>query len=157
ADLVGAVRLPSHAMSRVAGTDVVTDVLILRRRPEGSDPGDTSWVDGRHPIGTDANGDQVTVNQYWADHPGNVLGQHRTGSGMHGAATVVVDGVVGEQMISGLQRQLHTIAGHAGAQGLGFAPTGVGADVDSRPGLYRPNPALEGLMPGHVRATGAGF
>src|SRR5699024_8913389 len=65
ADLVGAVRLPSGAMSRVAGTDVVTDVLILRRRPDGADAGDMSWVDGRHSIATDANGDQVTVNDYW--------------------------------------------------------------------------------------------
>jgi adenine-specific DNA methylase len=32
ADLVGAVRLPAGAHRRTAGTDVVTDLLILRRR-----------------------------------------------------------------------------------------------------------------------------
>jgi hypothetical protein len=32
ADLIGAVRLPSQAFSRVAGTEVVTDLLIFRRR-----------------------------------------------------------------------------------------------------------------------------
>src|SRR5699024_10387180 len=157
ADLVGAVRLPSGAMSRVAGTDVVTDVLILRRRPDGADAGDMSWVDGRHSIGTDANGDQVTVNQYWADHPGNVLGEHRIGSGMHGAATTVVHGPVGEEMISALRRQLQTVDIDADAGGLGFTPSSTDAELDSRPGLYRPNPALEGLMPGHVRSLDGAF
>ena len=32
ADLVGAVRLPSGAHQKAAGTSVVTDLLILRRR-----------------------------------------------------------------------------------------------------------------------------
>ncbi|MEU3703621.1 hypothetical protein AB0E82_15165 [Streptomyces anulatus] len=37
-DLVGAVRLPAGAHHETAGTDVVTDVLFLRRRAEG-EPG----------------------------------------------------------------------------------------------------------------------
>src|SRR5699024_2007535 len=31
-ELLGAVRLPTGAFARVAGTDVVTDLLVLRRR-----------------------------------------------------------------------------------------------------------------------------
>jgi SAM-dependent methyltransferase len=38
ADLVGAVRLPSGAHQRAAGTTVVTDLLILRRREPGREP-----------------------------------------------------------------------------------------------------------------------
>ena len=37
-DLLGAVRLPSGAFKAVAGTDVVTDLLIFRRRPQGRLP-----------------------------------------------------------------------------------------------------------------------
>ena len=33
ADLVGAVRLPAGAFREIAGTDVVCDLLVLRRRP----------------------------------------------------------------------------------------------------------------------------
>ena len=46
ADLVGAIRLPSKAFARVAGTDVVTDLLILRRRePDQRAPEHTpEWV-----------------------------------------------------------------------------------------------------------------
>ena len=157
ADLVGAVRLPSGAMRRVAGTDVVTDVLILRRRPDGADPADMSWVDARHSIGTDANGDPVAVNKYWADNPGNVLGEHRIGSGMHGTATTLVAGPLGDEMLSAMRRQLHSIAIEAEERGLGFTPASTDAQLDARPGLYHPNPALEGLMPGHVRSVDAGF
>ena len=39
ADLVGAVRLPSGAHQRAAGTGVVTDLLVLRRREPGRPPG----------------------------------------------------------------------------------------------------------------------
>lgn len=38
ADLVGAIRLPSGAHDRAAGTDAVTDLLILRRRGEHAEP-----------------------------------------------------------------------------------------------------------------------
>ena len=37
-ELIGALRLPSRALSRVAGTEVVTDLLVLRRRTEPVDP-----------------------------------------------------------------------------------------------------------------------
>ena len=47
ADLVGAVRLPSGAHQRAAGTDVVTDLLIFRRREPGREPDRTGWEQTR--------------------------------------------------------------------------------------------------------------
>jgi hypothetical protein len=38
ADLLGAVRLPNKAFARSAGTDVVTDIVVLRRRMDGEEP-----------------------------------------------------------------------------------------------------------------------
>ena len=38
ADLTGAVRLPSGAHQQAAGTKVITDLLIFRRREPGRDP-----------------------------------------------------------------------------------------------------------------------
>src|SRR5699024_5342525 len=90
-------------------------------------------------------------------NPGNVLGEHSIGSGMHGTATTLVAGPLGDEMLSALRRQLHSIAIEAEERGLGFAPASTDAQLDFRPGLYRPNPALEGLMPGHVRSVDAGF
>ncbi|WP_147915223.1 hypothetical protein [Ruania zhangjianzhongii] len=42
-DLVGAVRLPTGAHQRAAGTEAVTDLVILRRRMPGEPKRDTSW------------------------------------------------------------------------------------------------------------------
>ena len=43
ADLVGAVRLPGGAHQRAAGTSVVTDLLVLRRREDGRTPAGAEW------------------------------------------------------------------------------------------------------------------
>ncbi|MCB9376716.1 MAG: hypothetical protein H6515_12740 [Microthrixaceae bacterium] len=43
ADLVGAVRLPERAFARSSGTDVVVDLLVLRRRLPGAEPIGPAW------------------------------------------------------------------------------------------------------------------
>ena len=48
ADLVGAVRLPAGAHRRAAGTDAVTDLLILRRRDPDAPPAGAQWERTRH-------------------------------------------------------------------------------------------------------------
>ncbi len=86
ADLIGAVRLPAGTHAEAAGTDVVTDVLLFRKRKEGEAPGDDSWLEdvpAVHPDGSPVlgikNGDQprrqVTTNRYFVEHPENVLGE----------------------------------------------------------------------------------
>ncbi|GAB2467805.1 hypothetical protein GCM10027187_39960 [Streptosporangium sandarakinum] len=77
-DLVGAVRLPEGAHRAAAGTDVVTDVLVFRKRAEGEEPGDMGWVDA--PL-TEVNGSQHPINQYFINHPKQVLGEMTTGRG----------------------------------------------------------------------------
>ena len=47
ADLAGAIRLPGGAHQRAAGTGVVTDLLILRRREPGRQPDATAWEQAR--------------------------------------------------------------------------------------------------------------
>ena len=49
-ELLGAVRLPTGAHRRTAGTDALTDLLILRRRDPSGDPDPAGWEttrDGR--------------------------------------------------------------------------------------------------------------
>ena len=71
ADLAGALRLPGGAHQRAAGTSVVTDLLILRRREPGRDPDPAAWEQARL---TDLDGAQVPVNEFFLDHPEMVLG-----------------------------------------------------------------------------------
>src|SRR5437588_1657419 len=48
ADLLGAIRLPGGAHQRAAGTSVITDLLILRRREPGRAPDAVGWEKTRH-------------------------------------------------------------------------------------------------------------
>jgi N12 class adenine-specific DNA methylase len=79
ADLIAAVRLPSGAHQQAAGTSVVTDLLILRRREPGRQPDATAWEQART---ADLDGIQVEVNEYFLNHPEMVLGEM---SAVHGA------------------------------------------------------------------------
>ncbi|MGW2221318.1 helicase-related protein, partial [Nonomuraea sp. NPDC001684] len=88
-DLVGAVRLPSGAHRKAAGTDVVTDLLIFRKREEGEPAGDTSWINA--PL-TDVNGSQHPINVYFQQHPENILGEQTTGRGQFTDHDIVVKG-----------------------------------------------------------------
>lgn len=76
ADLLGAIRLPQTAFRENAGTDVVTDVLFLRKRMPGEEPAGASWLELSEiqtPEGP------LAVNEYFADHPEMVLGETRIG------------------------------------------------------------------------------
>ncbi len=87
ADLVGAVRLPSGAHRRAAGTEALTDLLIFRRRDEGEPPRDTAWetVSAQR-----VDGQVIKVNTYFDMHPQHVLGEMHVGTGMYGNETLSV-------------------------------------------------------------------
>ena len=87
ADLVGAVRLPTGAHRRTAGTDALMDLLILRRRHPDEPARDTSWETTGL---VDVDGRQVRINSYLAEHPELVLGEMAVGQGMYGADTLHV-------------------------------------------------------------------
>lgn len=88
-DLIGAVRLPSGAHRRSAGTEVVTDLLVFRRRSPGEYPEPQPW-DHTSPMMID--GERTNINAYFHDHPEHVLGDLHVGQGMFGAATLQVTG-----------------------------------------------------------------
>ena len=72
ADLVGAIRLPNKAFSKNANTEVTTDIIFLRRRGEGEARGGEPWLNVvEH---TDKNGAVVPLNEYFAKHPEQMLG-----------------------------------------------------------------------------------
>ena len=75
-DLVAAFRLPSRT-HREAGTDVVTDLLILRRPLPGEQRPEPGWLEVEQ-LALDAD-TTTTVNRYWDDHPDHVLGRIEPG------------------------------------------------------------------------------
>ncbi|MFK4298577.1 N12 class adenine-specific DNA methylase [Arthrobacter sp. GAS37] len=87
ADLVGAVRLPTGAHRKAAGTEALTDLLLLRKRERGREPANTEW-ERVGPVIID--GQDVKINTYFAMNPHNVLGEITVGNGMYGEQTVNV-------------------------------------------------------------------
>lgn len=87
ADLVGVVRLPSGAHRVVAGTEVVTDVVVLRRRRPGEAALPFDWETTRL---VDTSTGAVRVNDRFAAHPEWVVGDLRLGDGPHGPGTLSV-------------------------------------------------------------------
>jgi len=75
-DLIGAIRLPYTAFKGVAGTEVVTDILVFQKRAEGTPYGGEPFFQvGEH------NG--FPINEYFARHPENILGDLAWTGTMH--------------------------------------------------------------------------
>ena len=115
ADLAGAVRLPSGAHQRAAGTGVVTDLLIFRRRESSREPDTTAWEQTRM---AELDGVHVPVNEYFIDHPDAVLGEMRAVHGAYNAEDLVV-AATGDTGAA-LARALTRIAADALSRGLAW-------------------------------------
>lgn len=94
ADLVGAIRLPQTAFQKNAGTEVVTDVLFLRKKV----PGETfeqgqAWAKS---VPITVNGTQYNINEYFAAHPEMVLGKHSDAGSMYGDKEYTVEPLDGD-------------------------------------------------------------
>jgi N12 class adenine-specific DNA methylase/GGDEF domain-containing protein len=87
ADLVTAIRLPQEAHA-FAGTRVVTDILVFRRRKPGELPGDATWLSTEEV--EIAPKQTVDLNSYWADHKDHILGHAFLGRGLYSDNEYVV-------------------------------------------------------------------
>jgi hypothetical protein len=79
AQLLGALRLPSGTFSESAGTDVQTDILILRKR-EGTEALDGAWIERRQaPVGLIDPGSPpyMLINAWYVEHPEWLIGRLR--------------------------------------------------------------------------------
>lgn len=117
ADLVGAVRFPAGAFQASAGTSVVCDLLILRRRSN-----DRRGRGGRWSTSTpvDLGGaEPILVNEHFVANPDCVLGELGVDRGMYREheLTVRSTGELGPQ----LSAALGDIAADAEDRGLRFA------------------------------------
>jgi N12 class adenine-specific DNA methylase len=96
ADLLGAVRLPAGAHRRVAGTDALTDLLVLRRRDGAHTPVSALWVNTA-PV--QIAGEQALLNCYFAEHPDHVAGPLAVCSGPY-ARELTVEGDISAEAVS---------------------------------------------------------
>lgn len=80
AELLGAIRLPNDTFKGNAGTEVVSDILILQKRDRIIDI-EPDWVH----LNTDENG--IRINSYFAEHPEMILGDMKIVTGRFGDET----------------------------------------------------------------------
>ena len=86
ADLLGAIRLPNTAFKGNAGTEVVTDILILKKRDGGTEYGGEEFLSAEY------DGDYGTyVSSYFKKHPEMLLGKPVTKRGMYGSNTMTFE------------------------------------------------------------------
>lgn len=91
ADLVTAYRLPSTAF-KSSHTQVITDLIILQKRPKNVKVSEEQTKINKSFKNTDLYQDQVILNQYYIDHPENVLGETKVGTDQFGGARLEVSG-----------------------------------------------------------------
>ena len=95
---LGAVRLPNTAFKDSARTEVTTDVIFLQKRQPGEigDEGDNAWLDAGQTEVPDADGNltPATLNQYFINHPAQMLGDLKATGSMYrrGELTLAGDG-----------------------------------------------------------------
>lgn len=100
ADLLGAIRLPDTAFKGNAGTEVVTDIIVLRKRAAFTPYKGEAFGSAKYTlIGKSG----TYINEYFADHPEMVLGTpEMTGSmyGKDGLTYKALKGDLNKQIIS---------------------------------------------------------
>ncbi len=74
-ELLGAIRLPNDAFKRNAGTEVTTDIVMLRKLRAGEVPTGPAWKETASY--TNDIGEAFTINEYFAARPEMMLGQLR--------------------------------------------------------------------------------
>lgn len=77
AEFLGAIRLPNNTFRGIAGTEVTSDIIFLKKRDSIRER-DEDWIY----LAEDENG--LTYNKYFVDHPEQVLGSMEEVSGRFG-------------------------------------------------------------------------
>jgi len=98
ADLLGAVRLPNTAFKGNAGTEVVTDILVFKKREPGTPYRGQNMLRADY---TSMPGGYSFVNEYFTEHPDMVLGETAMTGTMYRGGEMTVNprkGNLGDQI-----------------------------------------------------------
>ena len=96
ADLLGAVRLPDSAFKGNAGTEVVTDIIILKKRAENTPYTGENFLEApwSYPVKGNYNG--AYINDYFTEHPEMVLGTPSMDGGMYRGGSLTYKALEGK-------------------------------------------------------------
>ncbi len=137
ADLVGAVRLPYTAFKGNAGTEVVTDIIILQKRLPDQSPAGEDFTEIAE-IEQDV--DIFKVNEYYQNHPDHILGKLAYTGKMYREKSLNVEPVEGQEL------------GRAIADTIGVMklPIGFNDHIDQKTKDLE-SPKGKGLVPENIK------
>src|SRR5690625_536828 len=152
-DRGGGVRLPAGAMRNSAGTDVMVDVLVFRRRKPEEEVSQTSldaWVEPGTMEMADSEGVShvVSMSQYFATHPEQMIGNLRATTDQWGNIAYHLGSEDLSTVGAQLEQRLNAVVDQAALQQLGYAPESLNPTV-VEPGLHYEVVAEADI--GHVR------
>lgn len=105
-EFIGAVRLPNTAFKGASGTQVVTDIIFLRKRPAGEQ------IDQKYPflesVEKKQDGATFSINEYFEKNPSHILGNIKGGGQYDAEAGYTVDPIEGGKP---LREQINDIMG----------------------------------------------
>ncbi len=80
-EMLGAIRLPNTAFKKNAGTEVTTDIVMLRKLRAGEPPCGATWKTTAK-FANDRN-EEFSLNEYFVAHPEMMLGKMRLARGLY--------------------------------------------------------------------------
>ena len=137
---LGAVRLPASAFKQVAGTEVVTDIIFLRKRLPGTKPlaGEPEWTDTRW-NGESYSSYSYKTNAYFAQHPSLVLGTQEMAWGRYSTREYSVKGdLTPEHLANGLKLALngHGFVDYKPTTAVAAPVLALAQDITAKIGAY---------------------
>ena len=94
ADLLGAIRLPDSAFKGNAGTEVVTDIIVLKKRAANTEYAGEDFLEAPYKNISGYNG--AYINSYFDAHPEMVLGTATMDGGMYRSNTLTYKALEGK-------------------------------------------------------------
>ena len=98
ADLLGAIRLPDSAFKGNAGTEVVTDIIILKKRAANTAYEGEDFIEASYKYINGYNG--AYINNYFDSHPEMVLGTASMDGGMYRGNNLTYKALEGKGSLS---------------------------------------------------------
>ena len=106
ADLLGAIRLPDTAFKGNAGTEVVTDILILKKRAANTDYAGEEFLEAPYQYISGYQG--AYINTYFENHPEMVLGTATMEGSMYRGASLTYKALEGKGSLADQIREAFT-------------------------------------------------
>ena len=145
AEFLGAIRLPNNAFSKNSGTEVTTDIIFLKKRPDADVGSKAARADAKRwlDIGnyTDKNGKQVALNQYFIDNPEMMLGDFGAYGTMYGPEKPALVGRPGQDTAALLKAAVERLPASVYKS---IAETGSDNQVNAAVVALKNPPVLEG-------------